>query len=168
MLCILNRPQQTRAEWWELEHSWISSQWTRFKGRPEPSLKYKMSSAWKTLCRFFNIMIVCKYILVVCVVYSSFTPSQYSSHLDELPACLGGRENGWRFLSQEVLLRNITRENIKSETTGSVAAHLKKERSWGQLTFSHFSRQQLSQRFALTFYFTEIIMRQCFQFLWNR
>ncbi|XP_056602361.1 uncharacterized protein CXorf58 homolog isoform X2 [Triplophysa dalaica] len=71
---------------------------------------------------------------------------QYSSHLDELPACLGGRENSWRFLSQEVLLRNITRENIKSETTGSVAAHLKKGRSWGQLTFSHFSRQQLSQR----------------------
>ncbi|KAI7813735.1 hypothetical protein IRJ41_024482, partial [Triplophysa rosa] len=76
-----------------------------------------------------------------------FTPSnQYSSHLDELPACLGGRENGWRFLSREVLSRNIRRENIKSETTGSVVAHLKKGLAWGHLTLSHFSRQQLSQR----------------------
>ncbi|KAA0716902.1 hypothetical protein E1301_Tti016210 [Triplophysa tibetana] len=74
------------------------------------------------------------------------TSNQYSSHLDELPACLGGQENGWRFLSQEILLRNIPRENIKSETTGSVVANLKKGRSWGHLTFSHFSRQQLSQR----------------------
>ncbi|XP_057218506.1 uncharacterized protein CXorf58 homolog [Triplophysa rosa] len=71
---------------------------------------------------------------------------QYSSHLDELPACLGGRENGWRFLSREVLSRNIRRENIKSETTGSVVAHLKKGLAWGHLTLSHFSRQQLSQR----------------------
>lgn len=31
--------------------------------------------------------------------------SQYSSHLDELPARVGGRENGWRRLSLKVLSR---------------------------------------------------------------
>ncbi|XP_036436210.1 putative uncharacterized protein CXorf58 homolog [Colossoma macropomum] len=31
---------------------------------------------------------------------------QYSSHLDELPACVGGRENGWRRLSLQVLTRD--------------------------------------------------------------
>ncbi|XP_067296443.1 uncharacterized protein CXorf58 homolog isoform X2 [Pseudorasbora parva] len=33
---------------------------------------------------------------------------QYSSHMDELPARLGGRENGWRFLSLKALSRDVT------------------------------------------------------------
>ncbi|KAG1931591.1 protein MFI [Pimephales promelas] len=32
---------------------------------------------------------------------------QYSSHLDELPARLGGRENGWRFMTLKVLSRDV-------------------------------------------------------------
>ncbi|KAL6464097.1 hypothetical protein MHYP_G00284880 [Metynnis hypsauchen] len=44
---------------------------------------------------------------------------QYSSHLDELPACMGGRENGWRRLSLQVLTRD--------RDTGPVVDKLKKE-----------------------------------------
>nr|XP_055054114.1 uncharacterized protein CXorf58 homolog isoform X2 [Misgurnus anguillicaudatus] len=67
---------------------------------------------------------------------------QYSSHLDELPACLGGRENGWRFLSLKVLSRN-SRDDVKSGMKRPVVRNLKKGRSWGH---SRFSEQQLSQR----------------------
>ncbi|XP_017540558.1 putative uncharacterized protein CXorf58 homolog isoform X2 [Pygocentrus nattereri] len=49
-----------------------------------------------------------------------FRPSnQYSSHLDELPACMGGRENGWRCLSLQVLTRD--------RDTGPMVDKLKKE-----------------------------------------
>ncbi|XP_017540557.1 putative uncharacterized protein CXorf58 homolog isoform X1 [Pygocentrus nattereri] len=44
---------------------------------------------------------------------------QYSSHLDELPACMGGRENGWRCLSLQVLTRD--------RDTGPMVDKLKKE-----------------------------------------
>ncbi|XP_073670841.1 uncharacterized protein CXorf58 homolog [Paramisgurnus dabryanus] len=72
-----------------------------------------------------------------------FTSSnQFSSHLDELPACLGGRENGWRFLSLKVLSRNI-RDDVKSGMKRPCVGNLKKGRSWGH---SRFSGQQLSQR----------------------
>ncbi|KAI4890039.1 hypothetical protein NFI96_023773 [Prochilodus magdalenae] len=44
---------------------------------------------------------------------------QYSSHLDELPAWVGGRENGWRRLG----LQALTRERV----TGTPIGSLKKE-----------------------------------------
>ncbi|XP_051551962.1 uncharacterized protein CXorf58 homolog [Myxocyprinus asiaticus] len=57
---------------------------------------------------------------------------QYSSHLDELPACLGGRGNGWRFLSLKVLSRE------------GVVGQLKKVLPFGHVAVSRFPRQQLS------------------------
>ncbi|XP_056313233.1 uncharacterized protein CXorf58 homolog [Danio aesculapii] len=67
---------------------------------------------------------------------------QYNSHLDELPACLGGRENGWRFLSLKVLSRDITlRKRLKPGIRGFSA---------GRLNPSHFAGQQLSHRSSQT------------------
>ncbi|XP_051981917.1 uncharacterized protein CXorf58 homolog [Xyrauchen texanus] len=57
---------------------------------------------------------------------------QYSSHLDELPACFGGRENGWRFLSLKVLSRE-----------GAVG-QLKKVLPFGHIAVSSFPRQHPS------------------------
>uniref|UniRef100_A0A8C2PWE4 Uncharacterized protein n=1 Tax=Cyprinus carpio TaxID=7962 RepID=A0A8C2PWE4_CYPCA len=68
---------------------------------------------------------------------------QYSSHLDELPACVGGRENGWRFLSLKVLSRDVMlREGVKPGTTG----RLKTVLPFRRLARSHFAGQQLSHR----------------------
>lgn len=68
---------------------------------------------------------------------------QYSSHLDELPACVGGRENGWRFLSLKVLSRDVMlREAVKPGTTG----RLKTVLPFRRLARSHFAGQQLSHR----------------------
>ncbi|CAM4546814.1 unnamed protein product [Leuciscus chuanchicus] len=51
---------------------------------------------------------------------------QYSSHLDELPARLGGRENGWRFLSLKVLSRDVAlRRDVKPGTRGFCAGRLR-------------------------------------------
>ncbi|XP_077078039.1 uncharacterized protein CXorf58 homolog [Siphateles boraxobius] len=50
---------------------------------------------------------------------------QYSSRLDELPARLGGRENGWRFLSLKVLSRDVTlRQGVKPGTRGFCAGRI--------------------------------------------
>ncbi|XP_016315159.1 uncharacterized protein CXorf58 homolog [Sinocyclocheilus anshuiensis] len=68
---------------------------------------------------------------------------QYSSHLDELPACVGGRENGWRFLSLKVLSRDVMlREGVKPGTRG----RLKTVLPFRRLARSHFAGQQLSHR----------------------
>ncbi|KAF4113894.1 hypothetical protein G5714_006439 [Onychostoma macrolepis] len=68
---------------------------------------------------------------------------QYSSHLDELPACVGGRENGWRFLSLKVLSRDVMlREGVKPGTRG----RLKTVLPFRHLARSHFAGQQLSHR----------------------
>ncbi|KAL0194198.1 hypothetical protein M9458_012494, partial [Cirrhinus mrigala] len=65
----------------------------------------------------------------------------YSSHLDELPACVGGRENGWRFLSLKVLSRDVMlREGVKPETRG----RLKTVLPFRHLINSHFAGRQLS------------------------
>ncbi|XP_016136118.1 uncharacterized protein [Sinocyclocheilus grahami] len=73
-----------------------------------------------------------------------FSPSnQYSSHLDELPACVGGRENGWRFLSLKVLSRDVMlREGVKPGTRD----RLKTVLPFSSLARSHFAGQQLSHR----------------------
>ncbi|KAL1273635.1 hypothetical protein QQF64_026449 [Cirrhinus molitorella] len=66
---------------------------------------------------------------------------QYSSHLDELPASVGGRENGWRFLSLKVLSRDVMlREGEKPGT------RLKMVLPFRHLIQSHFAGQNLSHR----------------------
>ncbi|KAK6316771.1 uncharacterized protein CXorf58 homolog [Coregonus clupeaformis] len=53
---------------------------------------------------------------------------QYSSHLDELPAYLGGRENTWRSLSLRGLSRNILQwDSLEVGGKGTVADRLKQE-----------------------------------------
>ncbi|XP_021474422.2 putative uncharacterized protein CXorf58 homolog isoform X2 [Oncorhynchus mykiss] len=53
---------------------------------------------------------------------------QYSSHLDELPAYLGGRENTWRFLSLQGLSRNILQwDSLEVGGKGTVADRLRQE-----------------------------------------
>ncbi|XP_016401761.1 uncharacterized protein LOC107734339 [Sinocyclocheilus rhinocerous] len=70
---------------------------------------------------------------------------QYSSHLDELPACVGGRENGWRFLSLKVLSRDVMlREGVKPGTRGRLKTALLFRHLASQT--SHFAGQQLSHR----------------------
>ncbi|XP_073689176.1 uncharacterized protein CXorf58 homolog [Garra rufa] len=73
-----------------------------------------------------------------------FSPSsQYSSHLDELPACVGGRENGWRFLSLKVLSRDVGfREGVKPGTRGRLNTVL----PFRHLSQSHFAGRQHSHR----------------------
>ncbi|XP_012989803.3 putative uncharacterized protein CXorf58 homolog [Esox lucius] len=51
---------------------------------------------------------------------------QYSSHLDELPAYLGGRENSWRYLSLRRLSRNILQwDSLRVRGQGAEADKLK-------------------------------------------
>ncbi|XP_021332053.1 uncharacterized protein CXorf58 homolog isoform X2 [Danio rerio] len=69
---------------------------------------------------------------------------QYNSHLDELPACVGGRENGWRFLSLKVLSRDVAlkkrlKPGIRAFSAGGLNA-----------ITSHFAGQQLSHRSSQT------------------
>uniref|UniRef100_A0AAZ3QDP0 Uncharacterized protein n=1 Tax=Oncorhynchus tshawytscha TaxID=74940 RepID=A0AAZ3QDP0_ONCTS len=53
---------------------------------------------------------------------------QYSSHLDELPAYLGGRENTWRSLSLQGLSRNILQwDSLEVGGKGTVADRLRQE-----------------------------------------
>ncbi len=82
-----------------------------------------------------------------CVARSPFSPTQYSSHLDELPACVGGRENGWRFLSLKVLSRDVKlREGVKPGTRGRLKTFL----PFRRLASSHFAGQQLSHRYSVS------------------
>ncbi|RXN03311.1 zinc finger Y-chromosomal 1-like protein [Labeo rohita] len=68
---------------------------------------------------------------------------QYSSHLDELPAYVGGRENGWRFLSLKVLSRDVMlREGVKPGTRG----RLKMVLPFRHLVNSRFAGRQPSHR----------------------
>ncbi|XP_016102258.1 uncharacterized protein CXorf58 homolog [Sinocyclocheilus grahami] len=65
---------------------------------------------------------------------------QYSSHLDELPACV----KGWRFLSLKVLSREVMlREGVKPGTRG----RLKTALLFRHLARSHLAGQQLSHRY---------------------
>uniref|UniRef100_A0A8C7UYS7 Uncharacterized protein n=1 Tax=Oncorhynchus mykiss TaxID=8022 RepID=A0A8C7UYS7_ONCMY len=61
------------------------------------------------------------------IIHKTIVP-YYSSHLDELPAYLGGRENTWRFLSLQGLSRNILQwDSLEVGGKGTVADRLRQE-----------------------------------------